>query len=303
MAGLPDFSADTDFNLRFYYMNQDSTSVAAESLDLSPFGQSMSSLLSFPLSYSERKLPQGLVLPTGDSSPEPYDIDLVGPIWGDDQDDARSVVNVLAKALLRGQTGDNNDASTIFPKWQYLDIELWNGSSLSKYRLYAQYRGLTATPVRKTRLFHYDVTLRFRVIDPMLYNFTPITRTITVVNSVGTDTHSTSAASRVKRVVIKVTKDSEPAADDPKDVVISNDRGQTATLTGEITTLNDYWKIDCWEGKVYKGGSFSTEVLKMDEFSGDFLSLDWATSETIDVTAPDGNRDFKVEVFYLVPNV
>ncbi len=189
-------------------------------------------------------------------------------------------------------------------KWTYLRPSFWStGSTFYPYRIYGKLTLASAQLIRRTNASLVDpLLLNFRTSDPAFFEDSVQTKSITVVNGVGsTGTFTPGGNLRTDRAHIKITADH--ATEDVNNVIITNADGDTCTLLGSTAldhTTNEYWKIDSIEGRVYRGTALANEVEAMDEFSGDFISLRSGINENI-VISQGGARtdDFNVTATFL----
>ena len=297
MATMPDLTATGYYKIQYRYKVTDSVATGLNSLDLGTRGFRPTAWTDMHFKGGFTESPESdVAYPTGTGKLKSYPLQLKSQFWAEGTPDQfrDEIQDDLLENLRDAVSGDVDDTTTTYPDHQYLLFELWNGSTWSGYRLYCRLLGVSVTPVPKTQMqVASPVTLHFQVLDPVWYDNDIITKTINVTASAGTAVFTTNARSRVKRLIITVTKN---GADHPTNVVVSNTASETANFNGTITTASNYWKLDCMAGKLWKGASYP-ETLQMDEFSGDFLGLDRYASETITVSS-DGSMAYQVLVQY-----
>jgi hypothetical protein len=292
-----------DFEIALVYQCEDSTDIGAQLLNLSQYGFRFDNVPHMLYNYAERRVPDGaLPHPLNPSKfNEPYDLNLITTWFGTtNQEELREqIMTDFFKYIHQAQSGVLDDSGTDYPKYRYLRIGFWNGSAMIYYRLYVSIKGVLFTPMQRQRLEVFDpVVLQCRVVDPMFYDFGEISKTITVAASSGSLVETTGAQRRVLRTSFVVQK---TAGDNPQNVVISNDKGETANFNGTLTAGNEYWKLDCVEGRLYRGTSYATETdVTGAQFSGDFPGIDFTGNDTITVSAA-GSLAFEVYVNYLKP--
>lgn len=243
---------------------------------------------------------------------EPYDLEMTTQIFkqtGQDANDLRGGAWDWASPLLMSLQGFNDEAVSYNErhfKHNQLVFQWWNTGSWYYLYLYADFVGMRTVSVPHTGGDVVDLTLQFRVVDPIFYD-NPATTTINVLNC-GPTTGSVGAFAfrRRTRMCIYVRNNSNH---DPSLVVITNDRGDSANFGGQLTILDEYWKLDCMEGRLYRGTSYVTETdVTGTQFSGDFLSAD-ILADTFSATcdsATSGNgaaTDFQVEIVYRNPKL
>lgn len=241
---------------------------------------------------------------------EPYDLTLKTKFFTQSGQSASTlrtdVQNFLLPGVqyLQGYTDEAAGWDERHPRWGYLRIEYWNGSGWSGYYVYADYLGASTVSVPMTGGHVMDVSLHFRVTDPIMYGGT-VTDTINVTScGPTTETIAAVGSRRGIRMCIYVRNNSNH---DPSLVVITNDRGDSANFNGQLTVADEYWKLDCYEGRLYRGTSYVTEVdVTGTQFSGDFLSSDVSTdtftASCDDATSGNGaSTNFQVHVYSRYP--
>lgn len=223
---------------------------------------------------------------------EPYDLELVSELYATADTNAfrNEYHETILNALHRAQTGIYDDTLVTYPKHKYLEIGLWNGSSYTEYRLYVELLGFSVAPVWKSNMMIMQTTLRLRVVDPIWYTRAAAYITWEVTNGgTGVPTGNTVLAytgsiRRVKRFIVKLLY---LGTGDVINPTVTNDRGESFTITGTLDTTDQYWLVDMVEGRCYEGTTYSDQVdVTGSKFSGDFFGIDSHTTDTITVTSP-----------------
>lgn len=175
------------------------------------------------------------------------------------------------------------------------------GGSFSQYWQYANFLGSEIKAVPMTGGAIVNCSLFFRVTDPTWYGGM-VTDTINVVDCGDTTEAIASQYYRRGHRICVYVRNNTPY-DRPSLVVLTNQRGDTANFNGQLTSNDEYWKMDCIEGRVYRGTSYVTEVdVTGTQFSGDFLSFDvngdLITASCDDATSGDGaTTSFQVSIY------
>jgi hypothetical protein len=240
---------------------------------------------------------------------QPYDIVLKTPMYSvDSQDGFRADYQNLLRQLHQAQSGLYDDTTTRYGKWNYLYIRLWNGSSLTSYRLYVQILDYHVDYLWGSQLSVAPrVALRLRVVDPIWYWSTMAYKTFTTSGDPPTGSsaaYDSPSQRRVERIVFQIIKNTAGATNNVINPVLTNDRTESCQVAGTLSTTNDYWLIDCTEGRCYETSNYTSPTdVTGSKFSGDFLGHDWSGTDTIDVSGDtSGGTNCVFQVKYWVGN-
>ena len=178
----------------------------------------------------------------------------------------------------------------------YLVLSVSDGTSLTDhYRRYIRPENIITQMQQYSRLTaSSQFSISITVSDPFWYIETATVVTEDIVGGSGPITISGSGGTHpTQRLLMRIKK---TTADNPTDIVISNGAGDSFTLTGSLTTADEYWVVDMFRGKVRKGTAKANEVNDIAAFSGEFIAING--TDTISVNE-SGTADFEVRTEYL----
>jgi hypothetical protein len=284
----------------------------AEEIDLTALGFAIRGDIGMAFRHAEYRpaLGHSVISNAHKDAAEPYDLELVSELYatGTPNDFHNEVHEAVMAAVYKAQTGIFDDTGVTYPKHKYLEIGLWKASSFQEYRLYVEVLGYGLVPVWKSNMMIYQAVLRLRVVDPVWYQRGRITYTWPVTNGgsgIPTGTQvagGPSSQRRVKRIMMKFIHSTAGATGHIINPTVTNDKGESFTITGTIDTDDDYWLVDMIEGRCYEGSSYSNQVdVTGTKFSGDFIGIDYINTDSLVVTSPTaaGSITYDAHVEYV----
>jgi len=255
------------------YAAVDSIQVAPSIVNLTPSNINPEELLSFTRKHGEATIPEGdgaRLLSDGKLGPET--ITFFGAMAGDDPEDTFSTMAARLSSIAQST------------QQSYVKAGLFDGSAKVFFRRYGMILSAHAAYARRTQ--YHAITgfeMDYRVLDPWWYWDSQRSATVAVSGGAGSQATSDTGISRSKRATIIILRTGSGV---PTNVTVSNNAGQSFTMTGSLATAGDYWKIDMFTGVVQK--SVSTVVSDdIANFSGQFWGIKFG-SDTITVSSTGG---------------